>query len=88
MSAGAPPAEWDIYQSSLARSQLDYDAQDYRRSLYTNTKPDHEADHLTGEPCDCEAGGARWETNGIAMRVQWPPLPQYAAAAPQLEAGT
>jgi len=59
------------------------DSQDYRQSLYTNTKPDHPADDLTGELCDCEAGDTRWEKNGIAMRVEWP---FSAQRAPELQA--
>jgi hypothetical protein len=70
---------YDIYQSDLARHQLADDALDYRRSLYTNVKADHPADELTGEPCDCETGGARWEKNGVAARVEWPPRPWIGA---------
>ncbi len=36
-------SEFDIYRSALAKHQLEYDAEGYRRSLYTNTKPDHPA---------------------------------------------
>jgi hypothetical protein len=86
VSGGIGAPEFDVYQSELAARQLGRDMEDYRRALYTNTKADHPANHLTGEPCDCEAGGTYWETKGIAMRVQWPPLPQFAA--PQLEAGS
>lgn len=65
-------SDFDVYRSGLAKSQLAYDGQDYRRSLYTNTKPDHEANHRTGGPCNCERGDTAWERNGIAMKVQWP----------------
>jgi hypothetical protein len=63
----------DIYAGDLARHQLAYDAEDYRRSLYTTAETDHPADWATGEPCDCQADGTRWERNGIAMEVHWPP---------------
>ncbi len=62
----------------------DYDQEDYRRSLYTNTKADHPALWSTGEPCDCEAGGDGWEREGIAMAVRWP---RRAAAEMDREAG-
>ena len=64
--------DFDIYKSSLARHQLQNDMEPYRRSLYTNTKPDLEPHPLTGESCDCDAGGTGWERNGVAMRVRWP----------------
>lgn len=53
--------------------QAKYDSKDYRRSLYTNTKPDHPLHPLTDGPCDCEIGGSGWE-RGEAMRVRWPSL--------------
>lgn len=74
-------SEFDIYRSSLAKSQLAHDAEDHRRSLYTNTKPDHEANPRTGGPCNCERGDAAWERNGIAMKVEWPPRPERAPEA-------
>ena len=63
--------DFDVYDSRLAASQLRYDREPCRVSLYANLKPDHAPDWLTGAPCDCEAGGDRWERNG-AMRVRWP----------------
>jgi hypothetical protein len=66
--------------TTAAEWQAAYDAEDYRRSLYTNTKDDHPAIDLTGEPCDCPAGGARWERNGFAMRVEWPPPAPWSEA--------
>jgi hypothetical protein len=66
VSSCAEVQEFDIYQSELARRQVEYDAVDYRRSLYTNTKADHEADRLTGEPCGCERGDdTSWEPYGF-----------------------
>ena len=73
-------SDYDIYRSDLAKSQLARDAKDYRRSLYTNTKPDHEPNHRTGGPCNCERGDTAWE-NGVAMRVRWPPQPPRATEA-------
>jgi hypothetical protein len=79
-------ADFDIYQSNLARSQLTYDGEDCRRSLYTNTKADHPADHLTGGPCRCEEGDdSGWERSGVAMTVRWPP--ELRRTSPELEAG-
>ena len=72
----SPDGRWDIYQSDLRENQLSRDAVDYRRSLYTNTKPDHPGNWLTGEPCRCEKGDDRgWERSGNAMTVQWPRQP-------------
>ena len=92
-TSSASATEPDIYASSLGNHQLAYDAEDYRRSLYTNVKADHPANDLTGEPCDCEGGDTRWERNGIAMGVHWPPQPRHEAtesarqAEPEAEAG-
>jgi hypothetical protein len=59
--------------SEETRRYLDlYDREDYRRSLYTNTKPDHPANPRTEGPCNCERGDTAWERSGIAMRVDWP----------------
>jgi hypothetical protein len=74
-------SEFDIYQSDLAKHQLEYDTKDYRRSLYTNTKPDHPASPRTEGPCNCERGDDAWERSGIAMKVLWPPQP--GTQAPQ-----
>jgi len=74
-------SNFDIYRSNLAKSQLTYDAEDYRRSLYTNTKPDHEANHRTAGPCNCERGDTAWERNGVAMKVRWPAKPERAPEA-------
>jgi hypothetical protein len=52
-----------------AARQAAYDQEDYRRSLYTNTKDDHPAIWATGQPCDCEADGTGWERSGVAMTV-------------------
>jgi len=52
--------------------RADYDREDYRQSLYTNTKDDHPALWATGEPCDCAAGDDRWERDGVAMAARWP----------------
>jgi hypothetical protein len=82
-------SDYDIYRSDLAKSQLARDARDCRRSLYTNTKPDHEPNHSTGGPCNCERGDTAWE-NGVAMRVRWPPQqPERApeASRPQRSRG-
>jgi hypothetical protein len=74
-TTGAAP---DVYGSEREGPQLLYDRLPSRASLYTNIKDDHPADWLTGEPCDCEAGGTAWE-RGTAMAVRWPQA--------QLEAG-
>lgn len=63
----------DVYESGARDLQLRYDAEDCRRSLYTNTKPDHAPDWRTGEPCNCEHGDSAWARNGVAMTVTWPP---------------
>lgn len=80
-----PDQEFDVYQSSLARSQLDYDHEDHRLSLYTNTKPDHRPNLRTGGPCNCERGDTTWEESGVAMRVTWPPAPDRSGGSSPLE---
>ena len=71
-------------EEQRAAWQANWDRQDYRRSLYTNTKADHPALNPSGQPCDCEAGGTGWERRGVAMAVRWP---RAQAADPQREAG-
>jgi hypothetical protein len=88
---------FDIYRSDLADSQLRHDAKDYRRALYTNTKADHPANWLTGEPCGCEGGDdSAWERHGFrsggpfvagSLRPEYDPCgPGIPAAG--LEAGS
>jgi hypothetical protein len=73
--------------STAAERQAEYDAKDYRRSLYTNTKDDHPADWLTGEPCRCEHGDDHaWVRAGNAMKVLWPPQPETRTPAPHTPA--
>jgi hypothetical protein len=86
-TGGRANEPFDVYRSSLAKSQLDYDREDYRRSLYTNTKPDHPRNPRTEEPCDCERGGRDWE-KGEAMRVEWPPERERSAQPPVREPAT
>lgn len=64
-------SEYDVYRGDprtdqRTKWQLADDALDYRRSLYTNTKADHPANWLTGEPCGCERGDdSAWERHGF-----------------------
>jgi hypothetical protein len=74
----SPEADW------LARERERRDQLDYRRSLYTNTKPDHPGDDLTGQPCRCQKGDdTAWERHGIAMKVLWPPQAGVSDRTPQ-----
>jgi hypothetical protein len=76
-------SDFDIYRSDLAKSQLDYDARDYRRSLYTNTKSDHPANWATGEPCGCERGDdSAWERSGFRSGGPFVPGPLQAEHDP------
>jgi hypothetical protein len=87
----------DIYDGPLAREQMADDALDYRRSLYTNTKADHPANWLTGEPCGCERGDdSAWERHGFRSGGPFVPgslRPEYDPCGPGmptagLEAGS
>jgi hypothetical protein len=55
----------DVYDSERARLRLEEDAEDYNRSLYTNTKDDHPANPITGLPCGCESGDDSWAKLGF-----------------------
>lgn len=67
------PAEW----------QAEYDTKDYRRSLYTNTKDDHPANWLTGEPCGCERGDdSAWDRSAFRSGGHLAPGPLRAGHDP------
>jgi hypothetical protein len=55
----------DVYDSGWARLRLEEDAEDYNRSLYTNTKDDHHANPITGLSCGCESGDDSWAKLGF-----------------------